>query len=79
MKEPVASKARRYLAEGRLIVRHLDEAGTVRADVRGGGAVYTVSYSRRSGWTCTCPARGRCCHREALGLVVAIESGREPS
>jgi len=75
VKEIVAAKAHRYLAEGRLIVRALDAAaGTVSASVRGSGAVYTVSYSRSSGWTCTCPARGRCCHREAVALVVAVES-----
>ena len=74
MKETVLGKSHRYLAEGRLSIRNVDEAlGTVSADVRGGGAVYTVSYSRRSGWTCSCPARGRCCHREALALVVAVE------
>ncbi len=75
MKEPVASKARRYLAEGRLRIRHLDEAaGTVSAHVRGGGAVYTVARTRNTGWTCTCPARGRCCHLTAVQLVVAFEA-----
>ena len=79
MRESISEKALRYVGEGRLTVRTLDEAaGTVRASVHG-NATYSVSYSRSSGWRCTCPARGRCCHREALGLVVAVESVREPS
>ncbi len=73
-REPIAAKARRYLAEGRLQVRHVDEpGGHVRADIRGNGAVHEVAFSRRTGWTCTCPARGTCCHVTAVGLVVAIE------
>lgn len=74
MKETVAAKAGRYLAEGRVIVRALDEAaGIVSADVRGGGAVYTVARTRDTGWVCTCPARGTCCHLTAVQLVVAVE------
>jgi len=77
VRETVAAKARRYLAEGRLIVRALDEAaGTVSADVRGGSAVYTVARTRDTGWVCSCPARGTCCHLTAVQLVVVVESRR---
>jgi len=73
-RETVAEKARRYLAEGRVHVRCIDEAaGVVRADVRGSGAVYEAGFSRRTGWRCTCPARGTCCHLTALQLVVALD------
>ncbi len=72
-RERAAEKARRYLAEGRLLVRELDEhAGVVQADVRGDGAVHVAGRDER-GWYCDCPARGRCAHLLALGLVVAIE------
>ena len=75
MSENVATKAARYLAEGRLIVRELDQAaGTLRADVRGAGAVYTVSRTRHTGWRCNCPARGTSCHLTALQLIVALRS-----
>ena len=78
-REGVDVKARRYLAEGRLRVRHVDEAaGTVRAEVRGAGAVYNVAYGRESGWSCNCPARGTCCRVTAVGLVVAIEQKALP-
>ncbi len=71
--ERAAEKARRYLAEGRLVVRELDEdAGVVQADVRGDGAVWTLGHDS-TGWHCSCPARGRCAHLLALGLVVAVE------
>ena len=74
MRENAAQKGRRYLCEGRLVVRAFDEAaGTVRADVRGAGAVYAVRRTRDSGWRCTCPARGTCAHLTALQLVVALD------
>lgn len=73
MRESVAAKALRYLGEGRLIVRQLDEhAGEAQADCRGRGAVYALGRDER-GWFCTCPARGVCAHLEALRLVVALE------
>jgi hypothetical protein len=69
----IAEKAARYLIEGRLIVRHLDEhAGVVQANCRGNGAVYVLGHDE-TGWFCSCPARVRCAHLEALGRVVAIE------
>ena len=72
VRESAAVKARRYLAEGRLVVRELDErAGTVRASCRGDGAVYGLGRDAR-GWSCSCPAVGRCAHLLALGLVVAL-------
>jgi hypothetical protein len=71
-REDAAAKGRRYLAEGRLVVRAVDEiAGTVRAACRGDGAVYALGRDR-GGWFCSCPARGRCAHLVALGLVVAV-------
>ncbi len=71
-------KGRAYVAEGRLIVRRLDEhAGIVEADCRGDGSVWHLGYDER-GWWCSCPARSRCSHLRALGLVVALEP-RQPS
>lgn len=68
-----AEKGAQYVAQGRLIVRALDEyAGTVQADCRGVAAVYALGRDER-GWFCSCPARGRCAHLHALGLVVALE------
>jgi uncharacterized Zn finger protein len=66
-------KGTRYLTEGRLIVRAIDEyAGTLQADCRGDGAVYALGRDE-SGWFCSCPARGNCAHLAALRLVVAVE------
>lgn len=69
-----AAKARVYLSEGRLVVRALDEyAGTCLADCRGDAAIYGLGRDESGTWFCDCPARGRCCHLHALGLVVALE------
>lgn len=69
MRETSAAKAARYLAEGRVILLHV-WPGMVDATVRGAGTVYSVTY-RRGGWSCDCPARGRCCHLTAVMLVTA--------
>lgn len=71
MRESASVKARRYLAEGRLIVRQVDDV-SVRAVCRGDAALYRLSHTIEHGWTCDCPAVGRCAHLLALGLVVAI-------
>jgi hypothetical protein len=66
-------KARRYVSEGRLIVRQLDEeGGTAGADCRGDGQIHSLGYDDR-GWWCSCAAKGRCSHLLALGLVSALE------
>lgn len=74
MRDSAGEKGRRYVGEGRLIVRNVDEdAGTAEADCRGGGAVYACGRDDRGLWFCECPARGICAHLEALRLVVALE------
>jgi hypothetical protein len=74
VRETITEKGKRYLGEGRLIVRELDEqAGTVQADCRGAGAVYVLGHDENGRWFCSCPARQNCGHLEALRLIVAIE------
>lgn len=68
-RENAASKARRYLVEGRVVIEIAGRAGVV-ALVRGDGTHHRVSYDR-GGWYCTCPARGRCAHLLAVGLIVS--------
>jgi uncharacterized Zn finger protein len=71
-RETVQDKAKRYLTEGRVIVDRVAD-GVVRARVRGAGAVHHVGYDHAR-WACDCPARGRCAHLLAVGLVVAIDA-----
>jgi uncharacterized Zn finger protein len=68
-KENAQTKSLRYLVEGRVILRFVDDA-QVRARVRG-REVYDVEWVAGSGWSCNCPARGRCAHRLAVAHVVA--------
>ena len=64
----VAAKAQRYLAQGRLEVRHVD-ADTIFGVCLGDGVWYQLGHDVR-GWWCDCPARGdRCAHLTALRLV----------
>lgn len=74
-REGSQQKARRYLLEGRIMVRSVGPAG-VRANARGQGHVYAVAYEAGGGWTCTCAARtAKCCHIRAIQLVVAVPQG----
>jgi hypothetical protein len=71
VRENALNKGRRYVAEGRLVVRSVT-AESARAECRGDGAIYKVGYDGR--WFCDCPALGRCSHQYALGLVTAFQT-----
>jgi uncharacterized Zn finger protein len=68
-KENAPTKAMRYLVEGRVLLSLVTET-EVRARVRG-REIYTVEHAPGRGWSCNCPARGRCAHRLAVAHVVA--------
>ena len=68
-KENAPTKAMRYLVEGRILIRLVSDSA-VSAQVRG-RQVYDVEHAPGRGWSCTCPARGRCAHRLAVAHVVA--------
>jgi uncharacterized Zn finger protein len=67
MRENAEARGRRYLVEGRLVVRLVDGRRNV-AEVRGSGEVHRVEY-QPGGWSCSCPALSRCAHLVALQLV----------
>lgn len=67
--EAVQAKARRYLAEARLLVERVD-ATTIQARCRGQGAVYALGFASGE-WWCSCPARRECAHLVALRLVTS--------
>jgi uncharacterized Zn finger protein len=78
VRESVEQKAARYLAEGRVLLERVDEAG-VRALVAGDSAthevvatwgMYTSPTFGEDGWSCSCPASiSRCSHVVACELV----------
>lgn len=68
-REDLRTKGIRYLGEARLTV-HRVGPDAIDAVCRGdSGELYEVTY-RRGGWWCSCPARTRCAHLQALMLVV---------
>jgi hypothetical protein len=71
VRENALTKGRRYVSEGRLVVRAVDGTAA-RAECRGDGAIYTLGFENGR-WWCSCPALGRCSHQHALGLVTAFE------
>jgi uncharacterized Zn finger protein len=72
-RENVDVKAARYLREGRITVTRVD-GDLVEAECHGAGEVYRLGHHprHRTGWWCSCPARGRCCHLAALQLVTVV-------
>jgi hypothetical protein len=72
VRENFEDKARRYLTEGRVRIRILnEESGVATAEVRGNGAVYAVDHDDK-GWACDCPARTECAHVAALKCVTVL-------
>jgi uncharacterized Zn finger protein len=72
-RESVEVKARRYLVEGRLVVTAVD-VDRIAATCRGDGQLYRLGRGDGEDWWCECPARARCAHLVALGLVVATSA-----
>lgn len=70
-RESADEKGRRYLVEGRVALRFVD-ADRVAATVRGDGTEHRVRFTRARGWTCSCPAVGRCSHLVAVRCVTAV-------
>lgn len=74
MREDAATKARRLLTQGRVIVTRVD-GRDVTAIVRGDSAeFYSVAHRSRS-CVCDCAALGRCSHVQAL-MLITVPVGR---
>jgi hypothetical protein len=72
-------KAIHLLAEGRVRVRLVDDAGRCRARVMGDSGVWRVSRAPGGQWRCTCPCwNDGCSHIRATRLVVDV-SPHEPA
>ena len=67
-RESIATKGRRYLAEGRVTVTRVD-GDVADALVRGDSGEHRVGHDPVRGWRCSCPAPGSCSHVAALKLV----------
>lgn len=67
-RENFREKGRRYLIEGRVLIHAVTPHGVVAATVRGDSGLWKVTYTNT--WECTCPAKSRCSHVEAVSLVV---------
>ena len=67
LRESTDAKARRFLIDGRVAVRFVQES-RVEADVAGETGTWHVSFSRGA-WRCDCPSRRRCSHLLAVASV----------
>lgn len=73
-RENAETRGARLLTEGRLVVTAASP-GYFAAVVRGSADLHDVTFGR-GGWSCTCPARGRCSHLHAAALVAAPTAAR---
>jgi len=78
MSPTIVDKATRLRCDGRLQVLFATDQ-LVQARVRGDHGVYDTRWSRLQGWSCTCPAYGRCSHQEAVASVTMRPVGRTES
>jgi hypothetical protein len=67
-RETVEEKARRYLAEGRIVVTRV-LGDTVDAVCQGETGSWELGHRPGQGWFCSCPVRGRCSHLAGLWLI----------
>jgi hypothetical protein len=68
-REDARTRGRRLVAEGRLIVSHVDPR-SIAAVVRGdSGRIWRCGFDRARGWWCHCPALTKCAHIHCLQLV----------
>jgi hypothetical protein len=74
-RESIERKAERYLGERRLTI-DVVSPDLIAATCRSDGVAYSVGWTPALGWTCTCPARGRCAHLLALKLVTVRSEGQ---
>ena len=75
MTETIHEKAQRFIAEGRITIRHEGET-LVDADVEGDHDRYAVVVEIGDDVRCTCPATGDCSHMLAvLALSLARRTG----
>lgn len=75
MREDARTKARRLLAEGRvLLVRVVDR--DVDAVVRGDSAAFYRVTHHAGSWSCSCPAVGTLCSHTRAAMLVTVPQGR---
>jgi len=77
-RESVDAKARRYLAEGRVVVTRV-LGDKVTAVCQGETGAYDLGHAPSRGWWCTCPVRtDRCSHLAALWLITVRRRPANP-
>ncbi len=66
--DDIDSRARVYLAEGRLTVVYVD-GGYIGAVCAGQSGTHHLGFDPQRGWWCSCGTPGDCAHLTALRMV----------
>ncbi|MBA3737329.1 MAG: hypothetical protein H0W97_02050 [Actinobacteria bacterium] len=75
MRENARERGRRLAAEGRLVIRRVNNR-EINAVCRGdSGELHELGYHPGGGWWCACEARTQCGHLYALQLVTIAPGG----
>ncbi len=73
-REDARERGRRLAAEGRLVIRRVDETEILAVCRGDSGEIHRLGY-RDSRWWCDCEARTRCGHLYSLQLVTVAPGG----
>jgi hypothetical protein len=75
LRENARDRGRRLVAEGRLILRRVDEVEILAVCRGDSGELHELGYHPSGGWWCSCMARTQCAHLVSLQLVTVAPGG----
>jgi hypothetical protein len=75
MREDARARGRRFVSEGRLVLRRVDETQILAVCRGDSGELHELGYDQAGGWWCDCQARTQCAHLYSLQLVCIAPGG----
>jgi hypothetical protein len=75
MRENARDRGRRLVAEGRLVLRRVNEREILAVCRGDSGQLHELGYHPSGGFWCSCMARTQCGHLYALQLVTVAPGG----
>jgi hypothetical protein len=75
VREDFRARGRRLVAEGRLVLRRVNETEILALCKGDSGSIHELGWHLRGGWWCGCSARTTCGHLVALQLVTIAPGG----
>ena len=74
-REHARDRGRRLVAEGRLVIRRVNDVEILALCRGDSGEMHELGYHPSGGWWCDCEARTQCGHLYALQLTTIAPGG----